>query len=65
MEKTRQNAINAKERHYYTGKPCKRGHTAKRNTADGCCVECRAESSARQAEQAKDIRAMLNEASNS
>lgn len=27
---------------YYTGKPCKHGHTAKRWTIDGICSECKA-----------------------
>jgi hypothetical protein len=25
---------------YFTGKPCKHGHTAERYTKSGCCVEC-------------------------
>lgn len=25
---------------YFTGKPCKRGHTAERHTGNGTCVEC-------------------------
>jgi len=28
---------------YYTGKPCKRGHVAERQTVNGLCVECRLE----------------------
>lgn len=26
--------------HYFTGKPCKRGHRVRRLTSDGACVEC-------------------------
>lgn len=26
--------------HYYTGKPCKRGHMAKRHVNNGTCMEC-------------------------
>ena len=32
---------------YYTGKPCKHGHTAKRWTIDGACSECKATSNKR------------------
>jgi len=63
MKKTRREAIDALEKYYDTRKSCKHGHTSKRNTADGSCVSCRIESSAKQAEQNKNIRAMLNEAS--
>jgi 5-methylcytosine-specific restriction endonuclease McrA len=27
--------------HYFTGKPCSRGHIAKRLTVDGCCSDCK------------------------
>lgn len=27
-------------RHYFTGKPCKHGHTTLRHTVDGSCIEC-------------------------
>lgn len=64
MKQTRQEAIKAREKHYNTGRPCKHGHNSKRNTADGSCVECRVESSSRQAEENKRIRTMLKEASN-
>lgn len=39
------NRAQAKERgqsSYYTGKPCKHGHIAKRWTLDGTCSECKA-----------------------
>lgn len=64
MEKTRRAAIKVREKHYNTGNLCKHGHVSKRNTADGSCVACRVESSSRQAEENKNIRAMLNENSN-
>lgn len=28
------------EKHFFTGKPCKRGHIAKRLTSTGTCTEC-------------------------
>lgn len=33
-------AIKNNEQFYFTGKPCKRGHIAKRFTANSVCVEC-------------------------
>lgn len=33
-------AISAGETQYFTGKPCKRGHIAPRNTANSTCMEC-------------------------
>lgn len=32
--------------HYYTGKPCKHGHTSRRRTRDANCLSCAAESQA-------------------
>lgn len=43
MKKSRSAAIEAGEKFYNTGKPCKRGHVAKRSTMDGSCSACRAE----------------------
>jgi hypothetical protein len=60
MKSNRREAIEARERFYCTGKPCKHGHLSTRTTADGACVECRAKSSARQAEESKKIREWLN-----
>lgn len=37
----RQEAINNKLTHYFTGKTCKNGHIAKRLTKTGACVECK------------------------
>lgn len=34
-------------RRYFTGKPCKRGHVADRNTSTGNCTACLAEDNAR------------------
>ncbi|WP_338928357.1 HNH endonuclease signature motif containing protein [Roseomonas mucosa] len=31
------------EKHYFTGRPCKRGHVCNRTVAHGICVECNAE----------------------
>ena len=28
-------------KHYFTGRPCKHGHVAKRRTEKGDCTECR------------------------
>lgn len=28
------------DEHYFTGKPCKNGHVAKRMVSNGCCMEC-------------------------
>lgn len=36
--------------HYWTGKSCKNGHIAKRNTKTGKCLECRFPSSAKHRE---------------
>ena len=33
-------ARNTGAEYYFTGKPCKRGHLAKRKTSQGYCVEC-------------------------
>lgn len=37
---TRKQAQEQGLKHYYTGKPCKHGHTALRFTKKGMCVEC-------------------------
>lgn len=39
----RKKALALKSRHYFTGVPCKRGHTAKRFTDSGRCVLCHRE----------------------
>lgn len=39
MLSKRVDAIAAGEKYYFTGKPCKRGHIAKRHITTGCC-EC-------------------------
>ena len=36
----RQAAIKLGEAHYFTGKPCKHGHVAKRRVKDRKCMEC-------------------------
>ena len=43
MKTSRSAAIDAGERYYKTGKPCINGHTSKRSTIDGSCIECRSE----------------------
>jgi hypothetical protein len=45
MKPTRKEAIDAIERYYCTGKPCKRGHIAKRYTITGACCACMTEAS--------------------
>lgn len=39
---TQQEAKSKGLKHYFTGKPCKRGHTCRRYVSDGECVECKA-----------------------
>lgn len=41
MKNTRKLAIEARERFYFTGKPCLNGCLSKRDTIDGSCYECR------------------------
>lgn len=36
-------AKRAGRKNYFTGKPCKRGHIARRLTANGACTECESE----------------------
>lgn len=40
MKHTRSEALEAVERYYDTGKPCKYGHVARRYTRSGACTEC-------------------------
>lgn len=40
LPNSRKDAKNNGVSHYFTGKPCKNGHTEKRNTKSGKCVEC-------------------------
>lgn len=40
MKATRKEAIEARERYFFTGKPCKHGHISKRITINGVCYEC-------------------------
>ena len=54
MKSSRKAAIAARERFYYTGKPCLRGHLSERLTVTGACVEC-----ARQA--IRDVRRQLRQ----
>ncbi len=37
---TKQQALERELTHYFTGVPCKSGHTARRNVKDNNCVEC-------------------------
>lgn len=46
--KSRDEAVASGERHYYTGKPCKYGHVAKRLVSTRQCMECKRENSRRQ-----------------
>lgn len=45
---SRQEALRAGHKSYFTGKPCKHGHIAKRQTCDGACRPCKYASIARQ-----------------
>ena len=40
MEKSWSSAKRNGDKHYYTGKPCKHGHTGLRFTKSGACVDC-------------------------
>lgn len=40
---TRKEALERNLTRYYTGKPCKNGHTAERDTGRGSCIECKKE----------------------
>ncbi len=61
MHTKRMSAIAAKEPHYFTGKPCKNGHTALRNTATAECVQCRRDYAKSNYEQVKAIKASLRQ----
>jgi hypothetical protein len=39
---------------YYTGKPCKYGHTTGRYTSTGACIQCLSESSQAQREEIRE-----------
>jgi 5-methylcytosine-specific restriction endonuclease McrA len=44
---------------YFTGKPCKHGHVAERNTVNGCCLECaRIKQAARRVSNPDKVRAV-------
>jgi hypothetical protein len=45
------------QKKFFTGKPCKKGHTAFRYTHGGSCVKCAAESTVRQRELIKELMA--------
>lgn len=53
---TRKAAIKAGERHYFTGKPCKRGHVSIRYTDTCNCVECMKERIYRDRSEIAEIR---------
>lgn len=40
MRKNRKEAREAKDRYYFTGKPCKHGHYSKRFVHNGACYSC-------------------------
>lgn len=40
LPRTRKEAEEAKSEYYFTGEPCKNGHTAQRLTSSGLCFEC-------------------------
>lgn len=40
---TKEDAASLGLQHYFTGKPCKRGHLSKRYVSNGCCRECKKE----------------------
>lgn len=40
LPKEKKKALLAGDRHYFTGRPCKKGHFSKRYSSTGGCVEC-------------------------
>jgi len=60
MKSTQQEAIQARESQYFTGKPCKHGHIAPRNTATMECIQCRRGYSRKYTEKVKEIRDTLS-----
>ena len=38
---TRKQAIEARQKHYFTGRPCMYGHVEKRYVSGGACAKCR------------------------
>jgi hypothetical protein len=40
MHKSRQEALEKGEKSFFTGRPCIRGHVAKRSTENGSCYAC-------------------------
>ena len=48
---TRAQARKANQKYYFTGKPCKNGHIARRYTNSGNCVECNKATTKRHAQR--------------
>lgn len=60
---SREQAIEAGESTFYTGKPCKHGHLTERYTINGTCAECaRVKSRATQQRARASIKARLEAA---
>jgi len=53
MQSTREDAAQAGEKTYFTGKPCVNGHTSQRYTHNCACVECTREASRKRYETVK------------
>lgn len=62
MHSTQKAALQAHESQYFTGKPCKHGHVAPRNTATMECTQCRRGYSRAYAKKVTTIRAKLKHA---
>jgi hypothetical protein len=58
MKASRKEAIEALEKFYYTGKPCKHGHLSKRYTIEGVCFHC---VTVKRAEERKRLRLIFAE----
>lgn len=52
MKISRSNAAALKATHYFTGKPCKYGHVARRFVSTGSCTQCHARQQQTQRERA-------------
>jgi hypothetical protein len=58
---SRQDATESGEKFYFTGKPCKHGHTSKRRTSTGVCTECKKiESNSEKSKEARRERRIEN-----
>lgn len=55
IKKTRGEAIAAKDKTYFTGVPCKKGHIAIRTVKGSNCMECQREASRKERAKVKEL----------